>query len=176
VQDHAATDGGHDPDHDHAHDHGTDHDGAVAYKRTITWIGKFHPLVVHFPIALLIAGFAAEVLGRIFGASWLTDAARYSILVGATGAVVAAGLGWANAAFLEYSGTTATTLFWHRWLGVSTAVISVAAAVVSERMRRRTPRRLHGPYLALLAIAAILVGITGHFGGTLVFGPDFLSW
>ncbi len=158
------------------HDHATDHDGARGYQRTITWIGKFHPLVVHFPIALLIAGFVAEVLGRIFNMSWLKDAARYSILVGAGGAVVAAGLGWANAAFTEYNGQTATTLFWHRWLGVSTAVTSVIAAAVSEYMRRRTSVNQRRLYFVLLAIAVVLVGVTGHFGGTLVFGPDFLSW
>ena len=140
------------------------------------WLGKFHPVVVHFPIALLIAAAAAELLKRLLGLEWLGGAARFSVLAGAVGAVVATPLGWLDAAFTRYRGGFAHTLELHRWLGTTTAVWSVMTAVLCEMSERSTSGKYRRWYLTTLIVGAILVGVTGHFGSTLVYGRGYYSW
>ena len=33
-----------------------------------------------------------------------------------------------------------------------------------------------GALVLVLSIVAVAIGLTGHFGGTLVFGPDYYVW
>ncbi len=49
-----------------------------------------HPIVVHFPIALLVTGFLIDLAGAILKRSWLTHAGFLLLVIGALGAVVAA--------------------------------------------------------------------------------------
>ena len=158
------------------HDHG-DHSGDVSgIARAFRWVGKFHPVVIHFPIALLIAAFLAEALNVVTSRPWFGAAARFCVLVGAAGAVVAASLGWIHAAFAGYVDDMATVLLFHRWLGTSVAVWAVATACVSEVSIRRGGDGKQRLYRAMLLVGAVLVTITGHFGGTLVFGPGYYAW
>jgi hypothetical protein len=39
-----------------------EHNTAAGIAKFIGWVGKFHPATTHFPIALIIAAAAAEVL------------------------------------------------------------------------------------------------------------------
>ena len=135
-----------------------------------------HPLVVHFPIALLIAAAVAEFLKSLLGVERLSNAARYSVLAGAAGAMVAAPLGWANAAFAGYTGSLAWTLEVHRWIGTITAVWSIIIAIFSELSVWLSDRRLRVWYLVTLFVGALLVAATGHYGGTLIFGRGYYSW
>ena len=73
----------------------------------MSFIGKFHPLLVHFPIALVLAAAA------------------------------------------------------------------IGAALLSSRLHGAS-RRSALAYRCLLFVTALLVAITGHLGGTLVWGAGFL--
>jgi hypothetical protein len=60
---------------------------------------------------------------------------RFLVILGALGAVAAASLGWINASFTNYVGSSATILKYHRWLGTFTAgwtVICAGLAIVNE--------------------------------------------
>ncbi len=177
AHDHAVHSQDHDAveqEHDHAsHAHGGEISGV---SRLARWLGKFHPVVVHFPIALLIAAAAAELLKCLLGVEWLGGAARFSVLAGAAGAVVAAPLGWLDAAFAGYTGSLAWTLEVHRWLGTTTAVWSVMTAVLCEASIRSRDGKYRRWYLSTLVVGVALVGVTGHFGGTLIFGRGYYSW
>ncbi len=160
--------------HDHATDHG-DHPHGPA--RLVRFLGKLHPIAIHFPIALVLVAALAELLVLVRGPRPLAEAtARVNIAAGAAGAVVAAGLGWAAGAFARYPGELASVLGWHRWLGTGSAIVIVAAAVLSELARRREDPKLLLGYRAALLVAALLLGATGFYGGSLVFGPDHLSF
>jgi len=53
-----------------------------------------HPIVVHFPIALILAGFFTEVLSLFFkGEKWLSKAAFYLMVLGTLGAITSWGTG-----------------------------------------------------------------------------------
>ena len=139
------------------------------------FIGRLHPLLVHFPIALLVCAFAAGLGARLAPArTWLAGMARGCLWVGALAAPLAAACGWLNARFEGYAAGTVET---HRWLGVSTAAVALLALLALEfSLRRRTAS---GPWrmlaLLLLAAAAILVGLAGHTGGLLAYGADYFG-
>ena len=88
----------------------------------VRWLSHFHPLVVHFPVALLTAALIAELLAGISGHTGLRTAATFCLALGAFSALPTAGLGWLLA---ENSSHRGSELFNHRWLGVSTAVLSL---------------------------------------------------
>ena len=63
----------------------------------------------------------------------------------------------------------------HRWVGTTTAASSVLLLVVGERTFRRADASRTG-YRAMLFIGAGLVGVTGFFGGSLIYGIAHYSW
>lgn len=137
------------------------------------WVGKLHPSIVHFPIALLLAAALAEVLVAL-GARGLQPAVRFCVILGFLGAAAAASVGWL--AGETASQTLEPQLTWHRWLGVGTAVLALALLVASEARVRRgdaSPWTVRTRWLLLLAVVA--VSVTGHLGGILVFGADYLG-
>lgn len=136
--------------------------------RTIKFSGRFHPVMVHFPIAFLLAAAIMQWFLLITGKTYAPPIVTTMLWFGALGAVVAAGLGWAYAYDTVYFGDDEQLLFWHRWLGTATAVVAVIVLVVR--------RFLKPVYLAiLLTIVAILVGLAGHYGASLMYGSDFFS-
>jgi hypothetical protein len=145
-------------------------------KRLLGWIGKFHILVVHFPIALLLAAVAGEIWSMWKRRKDPWEAVRFCVLLGAAGAVVAAGLGWLHADVGGFGTGSRQILILalHRWVGTTTAVWAVALAVVSEVDARRGVRSK--PFRIMLFIGALLVGAAGHLGGILVHGEDYYEF
>jgi uncharacterized membrane protein len=136
----------------------------------MTLIGRLHPLLVHFPIALILLAAAAETVAAVRDATLWHVVAIASLRVGAVSAVVAASAGWLMARMPGVD--PSATLEWHRWLGTMTAAIAVMAVCVTTADERSTATRWID-WFALLA-AAVCVAATGHLGGMLVWGADFL--
>jgi len=130
------------------------------------FLGRLHPMIVHFPIGLLIAALLAELLLIWKPLAGFGLVVRFLTVSGATGAVAAALLGWFAAGW-RLSDRSAT-LMTHRWTGTAIAAIGVAAAVLAFRANR-TPLRLS---LALLAIA---IPAQGYLGGEMVYGVNHLG-
>ncbi len=134
--------------------------------RSIKYAGKYHLMVLHFPIAFLIGAMLVQWYAVVTG--------RYGNLVtallwfGTVSFIAAAVLGWMYAYDSVYSGDDEKILLWHRWLGTSTAV---GAAVVTFFSKRLGPRALG----LALTVCAGLVAAAAHFGGSLVYGADFLK-
>ena len=134
-------------------------------------IGRLHPLIVHFPIALVMLAAVLEV-GAIptRNPRWRT-AAVFNVRAGAALAVPAAIAGWLLA---SAPGTEAGPLLeWHRWLG-ATATLATVVAAITTLSYQRSPARHLLIYRAALFGAASLVAASGHLGGLLVWGADFL--
>jgi uncharacterized membrane protein len=141
-------------------------------KRVLILAGRFHVLTVHFPIGLILAAALGELWFWWQGFQGLHPAVRFSILLGAAVGLAAAGLGWIHA----WNGAGVSepeTLFIHRWLGTVAAVLLVAIAAASEIDARRGSRSFLGRLL--LFVGAVLIGLTGHFGGLLTHGEDFFN-
>ena len=88
------------------------------------FFGRFHPLLVHFPIGILILAFLFECLSRIKSYRKLRAAIPPSLLLGSLFAVASAFSGY----FLsEEGGYEDDLLERHKTLGIATAVFSVIA-------------------------------------------------
>jgi len=160
-----------------SHNHVTDHGEPTLAGRMVRFVGKFHPLVVHFPIALLLASLLAEILYLFTGRQPFSHAAHFSIRLGAISAVVAATLGLSAGSFASYPDELANTLVIHRWLGLATAGIASLAAVASICATRETATpRAATRYRAALFVSAVLVGGTGHLGALLIYGYNHFTW
>lgn len=138
---------------------------------TMAVIGKLHPMLVHFPIGLILAGAGAELLALVTRrAAWHAVSAA-NIRAGAAMGILTAIAGWRLAAAPSVEPTRSLTL--HTWAGLAAAGAASAAALISMQPRVQSPR-LVVAYQAALFVAAVLVGIAGHLGAALVWGPDFL--
>ncbi len=151
--------------------------------------GKLHPVVVHFPIALLLVAAALEFLRLRRGLPRPSQAAVLCLCIAAPTAALAAFLGWSDALTAGHTGTDAWVLSWHRWLGIPTACIAAIAAILAVASAHRVPatrqpqpqsrgRRLFAWYRLTVIVSAVLVALTGHFGGMLIYGTNYVqdSW
>jgi uncharacterized membrane protein len=129
-------------------------------------IGRLHPLLIHFPIALVIVAVAAEGAAIVTRNELWRTVAVANVRAGAAFGLLAAAAGWWLASMPDIERTS--LLEWHRWLGTTGAGVTLVAALATFG----GTNRLWLYRIALLG-AGVLVAITGHLGGLLVFGPDF---
>jgi len=130
------------------------------------FLGRFHPLVVHLPIGFLLLGGIAEIIARRRGIN-LNSAISMMLLSGAIAAVLAVGLGWLLA---SEGGYDEGTLFWHRWMGVGVAVVSILTWL-AKIGKLKTSSEV---YKGVLILLVLQITITGHFGGNLTHGSNYL--
>jgi uncharacterized membrane protein len=140
--------------------------------RSIRWLGKFHLLLLHFPIALLLAAGVAELWSAWKGSLSPSAVVRFCLCLGAAAAVPTVALGWLHALGGHGVGSPGLLGF-HRWLGTAAGLWVVATGVWSERDSRRGVRSWH--VRLMLFAGALLVALTAHFGGMLVHGEDFFN-
>lgn len=156
---------GHEPDGE-AHDHATDHGVSAAAR-----LGRLHVVAIHFPIAFLLLAAFVELAG-VARQRWKNSSAvRLLAAAGALSALVATALGLLHGSADDYSGTLSWVFWWHRSLGIA---VSVAAVVTWVAVERRVKKPGGGFATAALLVTAALVGVTGHFGGSLVYGWEYL--
>jgi uncharacterized membrane protein len=146
------------------------------WKRAIRWLGRFHPVSTHFPVALMYVAVLAEGMGWLTRReSWL-QTVRFLVVLGALGAIMTATLGWINASFTSYVGASAGVLQWHRWLGTATTVWTIVCAglalMADPREGSLTRQRLRGA----LIVGAVLVGVSGFLGSALIYGLNHYAW
>jgi uncharacterized membrane protein len=132
--------------------------------------GRLHPLLVHFPIALVLFAAIAELVFVTARFPEWHMVAVANVRVGAAFAVVSAGAGWLLASLRIVEASAG--LEWHRWLGLLAALAAVVAALTTREIDR-SPRWLWLYRLALFS-AAVCIAVAGHFGAALVWGADFL--
>jgi uncharacterized membrane protein len=142
-------------------------------RRLVAWLGKFHVLIIHFPIALLVTAAAVELGCACLGSQRPSPAVRLCAQLGGAGAVVAVVLGWLHADFGGF-GSGSELLCAHRWLGTAGGLWAVALAIWSEAESRRGRRSWQ--FRFCLWPGALLVGAVAHVGGMMVHGAGFLDW
>jgi uncharacterized membrane protein len=136
--------------------------------------GHTHPIVVHFPIALLIVAGVASVL-RPFNKRVTVGMVYFCLLLGSAGAVLSCLAGWAWApqekpGYLD-AFDAKSPIFWHRWGGVALTVVSVGILVwATLQLRRPTARQW--PWQAACVALALGMGWVGHEGGELVYADN----
>jgi uncharacterized membrane protein/mono/diheme cytochrome c family protein len=136
------------------------------------WPGRWHVVIIHFPVALLLSGLVMELLGRWTGSDSLRLAVLPVVRIGALTGLAAAASGWVAGEFHGYSGQT---FVWHRGLGIGSGIGMLALLCATEWRARRGGQAGEVVFLAVLVIMAVAVTATAHLGGTLVHGEGFLA-
>ncbi|MFZ5654524.1 MAG: DUF2231 domain-containing protein [Pseudomonadota bacterium] len=153
-------------DHDHS-DHGGWADNGL--ERFLAWLGRFHPALTNFPIALLLVAAAAEVGLAVSRRErpGLRQGARFCAQWGAAAAVLTVIAGWFYAGFDPASDDRVMAI--HRWTGTLIGVLAPALWWLGRRQH-------HGAYRPLLFLLAFLVASNGYHGGRLVYGSDHYAY
>ena len=128
-------------------------------------LGRFHPLIVHFPISLIIVALMLEIFQRIKGNKSLAEAIRVLIYVGCISAVVAVIFGLLLSNTDDYGGDLLPV---HQWTGIATMILSVLTTIAAIR-------RLHQAQFVFLIATVALVATAGHYGAMLTHGDDYLT-
>lgn len=136
----------------------------------IIFIGRFHPLVVHLPIGFIIIASLMELLSRFQTPKYsgLDKAISISIFSGAVGGALAAVVGYLLS---TAGGYDENTLFWHQWLGILFSALSL----LCWALKTKHIILAFIPYKAVLIALIVLISITGHLGGNLTHGSNYLT-
>lgn len=131
-------------------------------------IGRLHPLVVHLPIGFIITGLLLQwydrenkawtnIIGIIF--QWAFISATIACISG----------------YLLYSGEgySFDTVKFHLWLGITTAIFSLLMYLrLAAPLKLEFLMRL--PVVLLSFSLLFLISFTGHLGGNITHGSDYL--
>ncbi len=136
-------------------------------------LGKAHPLLVHFPIALVWAAVLAEGLSLFRPRQGLDAVVRFSLRLATLGALGAVVSGLVRASEAEFLPEVAATAVQHRNLGLVCLVGCILLTAAERRARRSKSARWRWTLRAGLLLLAGLVSFAAHLGGTLVYGLDY---
>jgi uncharacterized membrane protein len=138
------------------------------------WAPNLHPIVVHFPIALLVTAAALDVLSWVMGRHrWLRSVATSLFVLGTAGTVVAYLTGQAAEQSVWLPGMAHAVVGAHGTWARRT-VWFFAAMTLCRLIALRLSRHEPGPVLVATLVLAGMVGVgllyeTGDRGAQLVF-------
>lgn len=138
-------------------------------ERFLDWLGRLHPIIIHFPVAFFPAALFTAIVGRRRPA--FAKPVQFLVVAGGIIAPIAAVLGWFNGGLTLTD--TDTLLSVHRWLGTAIGLGGLALAIWA--WKRPEDDRRPGMVWALAAITAAII-VQGWFGGALVHGMDHMNW
>ncbi len=132
----------------------------------IEFIGHFHPLLVHLPIGILLIGLLLL---------WLSGKPKYAAVKPAVAIVLLAGcisalLSSITGYFLSISDDYDQSLInWHMWFAIG--VLIVSAILYTKEVNPKV--EINKKMLAIGLL--VMIAVTGHLGGSLTHGSDYLS-
>jgi uncharacterized membrane protein len=132
----------------------------------IYFLGRFHVLVLHLPIGIILAAVALDWIARGERFRALAAVSPFLWALAAVSAVATAALGYMHFAEGKFGGDSGTA---HRFFGTSVAVFTVVVWWLARR-----PELYKRVNVATGVVALALVAITGHYGGNLTHGSSFL--
>jgi uncharacterized membrane protein len=134
----------------------------------VYFLGRFHVLVLHLPIGIIVALFLLEYLSRRERFRYLEAASPYLWVATAISAVVTVVLGFMHFAEGSFTGPSGDQ---HRFYGTVVAVVAAGVALLRVSNFASSYKPLFFPASLVLLV---LVSITGHYGGNLTHGSTFL--
>jgi uncharacterized membrane protein len=132
-------------------------------------LGRFHPVILHFPIVLIILALLLEILRRknILKADYVVTVI---LVAAAISTLVAIGSGFLLFSSGDYTGNL---LNQHLWIGVVTGACILITVAFYFVYRNTT--KLYPFYIGALLISNGAVAYTSHLGGSLTHGEDYLT-
>jgi len=140
-----------------------------AHMQLPAWLqvaGRMHPLLLHFPIVLLTLTVVWETAVQAKENPLYYRTGNALLLATAVSATAVAVMGL----FLSNEGGyDETTLFRHKWSGITTSLLAFGWYAFRERIRQSKTRRI---LVATGSLASVI--LAGHYGATLTHGENYL--
>lgn len=134
-------------------------------------LGRLHPLLVHFPIGLLVIALVLELLTIKRKRKGLREGINFMVYIGAGFAVFSALFGWFLKTQDDYTGDLVDN---HQYTGIATAVLALVTALVLKNSLKKKNVKLTA-YRFMLVVTVVLLTIAGHLGASLTHGEDYLT-
>lgn len=127
------------------------------------FIGRFHPLLVHLPVGILLIAALFQWLSAKEQFKSLQPAATIALFWGMLSAVASCISGYLLS---TTDGYDEDLIFKHQWFGISVAAISISAWYLQRKNK---------PVKWMPVAMVLLIVITGHLGGSITHGSDYLT-
>ena len=131
-----------------------------------SFLGRLHPMIVHFPISILFVALLLEIIAWRRKSNNFQSAIKILVSIGALSAITAVVLGLLLSNADNYEATD--TLSIHQWTGISTMILGCITAYSYYKFSPRTQKML-------LTLTVVGVTIAGHYGASLTHGDDYLT-
>jgi uncharacterized membrane protein len=132
-------------------------------------VGRMHPLMLHFPIGLMLLALSLEFFRfrpNLASQTFYQDFTRLLLLFSILSGLLAALMG----VFLsQEDGYSGSVLAWHKWTGAG--MVFLASAIYAFRDKSWYQEKVAKIGVVITAITLILAG---HFGATLTHGESFI--
>lgn len=130
----------------------------------LLFLGRFHPLLAHLPIGIIVLLVVLELLARSRRFASAACNTGYILAFGVPASILTAALGWLLSRPGDYN---AALLKWHFWTGFATAALLGLAALLYWAGTKKG-------YRVVLAVTFVSLLVASHFGGSLTHGSDYL--
>lgn len=129
--------------------------------------GRMHPLLLHFPIVLILlyAGWVLLTSREVKSTTWYTNIAEGLLIAASFTAVITALTGFLLS---KEQGYEEGTVDWHKWLGATLSFLLFIIYTFREKIR--------SPFLfntSILVITGVLL-LAAHLGATITHGENFV--
>ena len=128
-----------------------------------------HPILVHFPIALLFASVLFDLLGRTLSRDSFREGALWLLGLGFIGGVAAAIAGGMAEEAAEQAGIAESLIETHETLAQITLGIMALMLLFRLFLRNRFSTRTLAAYSVAATMGLIALIAAGHTGGNLVY-------
>ena len=132
----------------------------------VDFTGRLHPALVHLPIGILLLGVCFELLSSPRRLPAIRPAIPWIIFWGMLSAVLACISGLALNSGDDYEQELVAP---HQWAGIALAILSILLYILYRRKVKNTIVK------AFSLFTFVLIFVTGHLGGTVTHGEDFLN-
>ncbi|MDZ7647368.1 MAG: c-type cytochrome domain-containing protein [Cytophagales bacterium] len=134
------------------------------------FLGRLHPLIVHFPISLLVVALIVEIYSWRKKDQTIRSGLYLILFIGTLTAIISCVFGILLKDQDEYASNTLTI---HQWTGIATTIMSIATLYLFRLSGKRP--QLIKVYRAFLVFTVLGVGVAGHLGASLTHGADYLT-
>jgi uncharacterized membrane protein len=166
--------------HEHASEQGAEHEGmvmpsmAASKVQPTPWqiIPNFHPIVVHFPIALTVIAFLLSIAAYVRRShpvsAQLAAAGHFTLWLAAIGAAAAVLFGWFAFNSVNHDDAGHAAMLLHRSWAIPTAIGLILLASW-DAWKYRVNELISVPMLFLLLLLSQAIAVTGWLGGEVVY-------
>jgi len=130
----------------------------LEFPALVSWIGHWHPLILHFPIVLVLVTVIQYWRNDLNLWWYLAVTTLLTLIAAITGFILS----------IE-GGTKGNLILTHQWMGISVSLLMVIWFYLQQSITKPQVKVLQGSLV-------LLIVLTGHFGGMVTHGQNFLAY